>query len=1140
MTRLFAALCCLLFSRAVASAPAPAAVALPHVPQITRCAGTVTEASGGVTTLARLQFQAPDQLRIEIEPNPAALVAGQTIVAAGDETRLYDASTKRLHRLPYNIVREWWHGWDLGGGGPANALLAGLSPQTLGRFYTSIPVASANAARTAVRLDARPEIGRLWIQDEVRFGGRGTAAYYAAFKRPIFDRPAAVGLVFDARTAQLLQRTDYADADHVAAVSELTSDAASGLPQSALVRDRNGFQLAQFTYDLKAAPGAFPDNTFSLDLAPDQIIEDLPLKPIGEYQAGQDAAARYNLGAAIARHTEDIPSALRDWTEAAGLQPQATAPHFAAFDTALAARDLTRAAVELDALARLLGAADFEVATRRAALATLRHDWPAAQAALDAAQRAQPQNLGVTLLQADLARARGDLTTARDLLLAILKSGAPQPASQVAAAEMLAIITANPSDPAAAAAVLAALPRDTQWQRLARAHLNLLTAKPAGETNFDSEVALASLALAYEREGQDAAAVAAWQQIVAKAPLPAVNAARLNVMALNARAGTVTESLRLYRELVDRSTDENTRRRTQDAIIAAWRKAYRQDQLRTALQQAVAAPAATEEDWRLWLAFQESNGSDEDIASALQGGLARFPRAAWWQSRWGEYLLGQAAAQPRQSAQYLQDADRSVQAAIEADPQQPFYQVQRALIFSQSAAAALDAPVIDAAQVGATVKAARDAIAGLQAKWPDDPDAQIAIAVQNMSIERTDRNIAVQGLREGLRKGNPGRESASGDRHTTASSVHQTLASLLRRMGRATEAAQEYEILLDSVRDADTELGIARNYLILLGSQRNPNPQAIADLMARLARQPWAYSPARDLIEGFAAALAERQPLVFDVANLLAKADDPAAHLAATYLNLALVQALQAQSKAPRPAPSLAPRPAPAPDTAQLLATATRELAASYQALAPVANGNDALLAGRAAALLAEAQLNARKPDQGVAWLQIAVNTDPHDVDLRLALAAAERLAGKATAAVAQRNTVLAVTPHNADILQRVAALSSDLKLPQDAARYAVQAMNLAQVVPDVPASQFQTTAFTAARTLFNANQTASAVNIYSGLANAQWDISERAAALMDLGAHYRSAAKTAEADAVHAQLTALNLTAAQQRAAQRIVLGLG
>ena len=84
-----------------------------HLRTFERLEGTVSLTARGITTRAALQWQAPDQLRVDIQPNAAALLDAQTIVASGDETRLFSASTRRIKRLAFNVVKQPWRGWGL-------------------------------------------------------------------------------------------------------------------------------------------------------------------------------------------------------------------------------------------------------------------------------------------------------------------------------------------------------------------------------------------------------------------------------------------------------------------------------------------------------------------------------------------------------------------------------------------------------------------------------------------------------------------------------------------------------------------------------------------------------------------------------------------------------------------------------------------------------------------------------------------------------------------------------------------------------------------------------------------------------------------------------------------------------------------
>ncbi|MDQ3815689.1 MAG: hypothetical protein M3347_17380, partial [Armatimonadota bacterium] len=1007
------------------TAPSAAATSLPNIaarlPKFERVEGTVSTTSGGVTSRARLQFQAPDQLRIDVQPDEAALIPAQTVIAGADDTRLFNPSTKRVQRLPYNVAKQWWRGWSLLHGGPANVALTGLALEPTQIFYkaaiaplTIIKSATAPSEGLSIQFRARDEVGKYLIRDFVRTGGVADQMFYAAFKRPAFDRPAQIDLALDPKTNRLLGRTEMDTAGRALSNSTLTLDAASGLPQAATARDVTNNIAAQFTYDLKPRSEPFPADTFSFERAPGQIpgqiVEDQELQPLAAYEARQDADAKFNLGVALARHIEDFPAAFAAWDEAARLQPQAVAPHFASYELALRARDLARAQQALDQLSRLLGKEHVEVLTRAANLAALRRDWAGAATALEAAQRAQTQNLGITLLRADLARVRGDFATARNLLLDILKSNAVQPATQVAAAEMFAAIALQSSDGKATEDTLAGLPGDTEWQRLARGILSIRLGKDAGQVALQHPAARVALALAREQAPEKPTASTSdfWATVARQEPLPLGRLARLLWLNRAARDGDVAGSLAVYRELIAQAPDESTRDEVRGILLSAWQKAFRLDQLRAALQQRGLSSGAGEEEARLWLAFQTSFGSTDDIAAAIQAGLARFPRSAWWHSLWTEHLMNDATSQPMTQAgvtareTIIRNALRSAQNAMQADPSQPYYQTQHAIILAQRSA--MPVAIIDPGKRTAERKAALDALSKLQQDWKDDPDVEIAVAIQRLALALPeDRDEPVRLLQKALRGGAPGRETISGDRHEAAFIARQALAGAMRENKKPLEAAHQFETALATTRSASEEFGIVANLLNLSIAQKNT--AAIPELLVRVAREPWPFEQYQQLMDGSIRVITRSRPLALDVAAGLIALNTPHARLVLAHLHKALLEPAQAEAAAPN-----APLSA-----ATFLQTITRTLAAALQALEPWAGGDDKLLTSRAAVLLGDDAFGRKNMADAIKWMRLAVELEPRDVNLRVALATAYQANSQKKEATAVRDDMMRALPRTVE-----------------------------------------------------------------------------------------------------------------------------
>lgn len=1124
------------------------------LPRGQRFEGTIAVTSGGVTTRARFLYQAPDGLRAEIEANDAAQTPAQTYVAQGDRTQSVHGLTGRVRQWSYSSISQPWRSAFLVDGGPANIALFGW-PQNIEGAYaistarraTSTQNASAASSNdhSVYLLTARDTVGKRLVHDFVRAGNSGTGAFYAVYKRPVYDRPARIALQFSPAGA-LLSREDRDENGRILTRTEFKWNMETRLPQEATTRDGRGRLIETWQYDLAARATPFPAETFTLGAAAnEQIIEDAELRPIGQYQPGNDADAQFNLGVALLRHTEDISAALAAWGEAARAKPKAVAPHFAIFDAALRARDLSLADQALTRLATLRGADDAAVRTRRLSLELRRRNWDEAVSLIEAGTRAQPNNLELKLNGANLARARGDYSRARNLLMEIIASPAVQPQTQASAAEALAtVVVGSGANAPEADEFLRNLPRDTVWRQLAHTHILLLLERSADVANVDNLVALGSIAQAQERLGQSEAAIATWQKVIAGAPvIPgapyAVVAsstlagdrvalgllARIHLVHLHAVRGEVTPSLERYRELISVSPDESARRRVQDMLLAAWKKALRGDELRTVLERRAAALKASEDDVSVWLAWQETYGTAEGIGAVVRSGVAKFPRSAMWHSRLGEYLADQAstmtATQDQTRANLTREALAAIEKAAQLDAAQPYYPMQNALILTQYARRKLG--VLNATQSLQDEQKARDALDKLSQRWPNDPDVSIAVAAGRSALNSKGDPALVTALQNGMRQGTPERETASGDRHTTVFFARQALAAMLTKLGRPDEAARQYDTLFLSSRDAGEQASVAAQYLALLQS-RSVEPGSsvpiVARLMASMARETWPLETNQAALTGYSRVLVSRgvqldaleTSLALQVSAALRAAKTPAASLAAAHLHYALERGARELLTVPN-----------APPVTERLARETVALAAaSDEALKPIAAADDRILASRAMALLGERHAARGEWTEAAQWLQRAVASEPASTDMRAALARAYNASKQPEKALAVRDDLLRGMPRSSEVLRRAALISREAQKKEDTARFAAQALNVAQSTNSVGVGSTEELTLITARALFETGQETRAIALWTGLTGSQWSLVTRLAALGDWQAHLSAAGRSDEAQRVAAQLDAL------------------
>lgn len=1194
------------------------------MPRPERLEGAVAVSRGGITTRATLRFQAPDALRVDVLRDDAIAVLGATYLSRGGAAQSVEPDG-RVRRWRFGSVTQPWRSDALADGGPANIALFGW-PQDAARVYqVSIAGDTSKAdGGFTVTMQARPEIGTRLVADGVRSGDlgpeyKGGLNYFNTFKRTVYDRPFRIVLRLSPRGA-LMSREDRDGLNRVLKRTDFERDAQTGSLLGATVRDAGKRLVEVWKYDLKARAEAFPDNMFELDdAARQQIVEDAEPLALSEY-AGEGADALWNRGNVLWRQAEEATPAMAAWDAAAKAKPQAVAPHMAIFDAAMRVHDLERAASPVSRLAQLRGETGVAVALRRAELAIARRDWQGAKQTLDAAQNGQPLNLSTMLRRAELARVQSDEATARALLSEIVSSAAQQPETQAAAAEALAALvglnhensekerqaafdllpkTASPAatTPIATAATAAngigangiAANGATQWQRLARAHLALLFGQSEkGEARFEDNYALASLARGQERAGQDAAAIASWQAVAARAPGTLSVAgtpgtlAREHLVALQARRGDAQASLRAYRTLMAQAPDETARERARDTLLDAWHKNFRGGELRIILKQIATASSSSDEDNRLWLAWQERYASRSDIEATIRSGARRFSSVAWWHSRLSELAAATGSILPEindnNRVRWSQLAQSEAARAAKLDASQPFYAVQAALAPVQRAVILMRSTQQDLSAQEEAGAIARRALDNLERAWPADPDVAIVLATGRDALSSptfaTDAS-AITSLEAALRRGAPNAAQA-GQRHAALFFGRQALALMLRRAGRFDEATRQLEILFDAARDSNEALGIATTQWNYAQRRTDLAPALVAGMGARSLRRlagDWSLdasraatstfaetilrstlpaSPAPGAAAAGAPAVDTRMPLPTAISSLLVNAanapnaavdangdangdandkvlsGDAASALAAAHLHFAMQRLGTAQLARPG-----------APAAWERFKRVADGLATSSIAALKSVAGGDAFFGSRAAALLQEDAVARGDWNEAARWLALAIQGEPQSLELRALLTRVQIAATKPAEALAARNDILRAMPSSVDALRRAGVFSASLNLSEDAARYATQALNIAQTTREVSIEQTQAVAFSLAHILLAQGQFDRAAPLYTGLSADQWPLEDRLAALLDWEARLRAMDKTEEAARARAQATALAYTDEDVKTAQRILRGI-
>ncbi|HEX9996499.1 MAG TPA: hypothetical protein VGB45_05090 [Abditibacterium sp.] len=1025
--------------------------------------GTMSQTQNGITTRAQIAWQPPETLVIQTPREDANGIGAQTIIASGNQTLLYQSGTKRTRRYGFNIAKSWWRGSNLESGGPANYLFAG----------TSFPT--------------NPTEGRFLRRDDVLFGGSGQGAYYAAVKTPTRRFAAQI-------TTTKNTRIEKNEAAKTVLEAQITLNEA-GFPTLATVNAAG--ERASFAYELKPAT-----NPLALPPILTEIIEDEILGAPSSY-AANDASSLYNRGAALALN-EDFPAALAAFEAAAQAAPTASAPHLASFEIALLMRDPARAAISLSKLEQLqLDAA--EIAIRRARIAQLQRDDETALAAWKAATVTAPQNLALRLQEAQMLRNRGDFDGARAIYQIVLASPTATPQNQVLAAQNLAL-SATPDE---WGALLAATPSQTPAQKLARSLLQLRSGQAPETTSFENDFHQIALALGLERAARDDEAKTVWENLEARESEATKNRARAHLVTLAARRGEVSQAITKWRAWNASLKSETERSAARSAFLGAFQKAFRSDALKSALSNRASATGATEDDLRLSLNYQELYGTEEDIAAAIENGVARFPSSAFWAGKKAEILVGQAAQTRGTDAglarreQLFDQTNQILDRAIQNAPDEPFYRFQKALAATQRGAKT--GGVIDATLAARARAVAKRETEKLLADFPGDADVLVSAALQNLAFE------GESNARNAVQLANLALDTApvDGDRHTLVWAARQALATAYRRLKTPDLAAAQWEMLLLGAQNAGDASALAGSYFSLLESTNSA--EGSARLLTQVASEKWDYSAARAALETLATRIAA-SPLAPAIAMSLADKSDGAAILANATLAQKRLEAAQRALEA-TDAPPIADAN---------LDRATQSFSLALGKLRAVADGNDRVLAARAAAFLAE---NANLAgEERLALLRRALQIEPRDSALRFALIGA--LSGEE--GKRERENAAKTLDFEPETRRQLTSAARENGEATLALQIGEEALAQAARSPEVSANVWQRLAFSVAKTAFQANQTSRALELYNGLSQPQWNPIDRAAAHLALSRLYQQAGKADEAAKLNVKVAALGLERAE------------
>ncbi|HEX8552454.1 MAG TPA: hypothetical protein VF681_12975 [Abditibacteriaceae bacterium] len=1080
------------FSQAPARPTVPSSVG----PVAPRLQGEISYKSGETTRTVSLRWQAPDNVRIED--------AAQTLIGSGDSTLVYDATTRRVQRLPFNIAREPWRAGDLISGGPANVAIFGLKREWYETAYRTVPAAAGSLA-----WQARPETAPR-ARDVVRTGEAKNTLFYAASSALVYEIPETFRLAF--QNGALANREETRIASVISAA--ITADATTKLPLTAKTAD------AEWVYSLKPADADFAPETWKLAAAAnDAIIEDARLRALDKSN-GNDASAVLARGRIYAVHLEDLRRAQQLFDEAATLAPRATAPHFLAYDAALLQRDLPQAQKSLGKLTALLGADSPAVATRRAQLAAMRRDWATALTSLQT-----QKNTNALLTTANLLRAQGNTAGARATWLELLKDNGTSPDAHISAARGLAETTLSPEE---STVLRAALPA-TAAGNFAAGLLDLRAGRtPAEYSRFRPY--LTALTWEAARAGR-----------LDDAQKLAVDSGDAAAQWLVGAARGDASSLKAFRDALAVMPTEAAKANARAALFDAWRKAFRQNELKSALENRALAGAANDDDLRTLLAWQELNGSDEEIAATIRAAATRFPKSAWWHSRLAEQLNVEREAldwkQSAARAALLREAQEEITRAMELDENQIYYAMQNALL--QVQIASKPELIIDVKASQANRARAEAALAALETRYTDNADAAILAALGRNALVARPTDATIGAMERALAVGAP-----EGDRHGTVFFMRQAIAMQWRKLGRNAEAAHQYELLMDAARAPDEVTGIALNYLLMLQEIYAPAPAAPAEvtpaddeadetpegaaaptareispqmleaqavIVERLAREPWPLSVQNASMSQVISVLLRDRAVVIPFASYLSQGNAVRKLVAA-----------QLQFEAERIFTVAASVPDAPPAAERNLREVQNAAQVAVDALNEIARGEDKLVAARALVLLAEREANFQNPTEAARLLRLAIAFEPFEAGLRVALADALQSAKKTDEAIAARDALLRDLPRTAANLRLAASLSLRLNQGERAAGLALEAQREAALSPQNLPADVETTSFILARSLWASGKSTEAEAIYKKLADPQWGIADRAAAYIDWIDSLRSTDRSAEADRLQAQLDAL------------------
>ena len=494
--------------------------------------GSVFVEANGDKASAQISLGGDDSWQVQVLAGPNL---ARTIVGNGKETRVLDNATKRVQRFDFDALSEWFRGFDIDNGGPANLWLH-PSAQLVTQNYNA--KLSSIGGQTVLELTANAR-GKYLQRVGVMVGGAGGGRYYAARTTAAWNRVYRMQLKFSAPQV-LAARTDFDSDNRI--LQTLNYAYENALLKTVTVRDADNRLLSTWNYQWNATPAAA---NFALPAAP--IIEENTPRDSVE----NDASSWWNRGVLQTRR-EDWRAALASFTRAAQLAPDALAAPSAQFDAALQVRDTAATLDALQRIEKVAGPDNYETVSRRLRWHSLQRYSDAARADLqaltaDKSPRAQ-------WLRATTWRTLGDQNAATQAARETLDN-AETPASVAfdAAALLGEIAPANLADEIEKSATNVQAHQIAA--RLLRNKNAALTAEQLPE-NLSDPRALVLIARTLEARGDGATTI--WQKIADTATTPLQPLAQRQLMTLAAQRGDAAASLALYTVLVARLGDSET------------------------------------------------------------------------------------------------------------------------------------------------------------------------------------------------------------------------------------------------------------------------------------------------------------------------------------------------------------------------------------------------------------------------------------------------------------------------------------------------------------------------------------------------------------------------------------------------------